>query len=113
MEIDALNILQATFLAMRRAVEQLTIQPTLALVDGNQDPGLCCTTETIVRGDGIIAAISAASILAKVTRDRWMQKLHKEFPIYDFARHKGYPTRSHREAIARFGLIREHRRSFR
>lgn len=112
-EIDTLNILQATFLAMRRAVEQLKIQPTLALVDGNQDPGLSCRTETIVQGDCTISAISAASILAKVTRDHWMQKLHEQYPAYGFAKHKGYPTNLHRDAIMRFGVISEHRRSFR
>ncbi len=112
-EIDSINILQATFVAMRRAYQQLSLAPTLALVDGNQDPQLPCPTQAIVRGDSLIPAISAASILAKVTRDRHMVQLDQHYPGYGFAKHKGYPTREHKEMIARLGLSAEHRRSFR
>lgn len=112
-EIDEHNILQATFLAMRRAKQQLNILPTLALVDGNQDPKLDCTTQTIVQGDKLIPAISAASILAKVTRDRHMLQLDQLYPGYGFSQHKGYPTRAHKMAIVQLGLSQEHRKSFR
>ena len=112
-EIDAVNILQATFLAMRRAKQQLKIAPTLALVDGNQDPKLGCPTQTIIQGDRLISVISAASILAKVTRDRWMQALDQQYPGYGFAQHKGYPTIAHKQAILRLGLTDVHRKSFR
>jgi len=111
-EIDAVNILQATFLAMRRAKQQLKIAPTLVLVDGNQDPKLNCPTQTIVRGDSLIPAISAASILAKVTRDRWMRQIEQQYPGYGFAQHKGYPTLAHKKAIFRLGLTEIHRKSF-
>ena len=112
-EIDDVNILQATFLAMRRAKQQLTIIPTLALVDGNQDPKLGCPTQTIVQGDRLIPSISAASIVAKVTRDRWMSALDQQYPGYGFAQHKGYPTLAHKTAILRLGLTVVHRKSFR
>lgn len=112
-EIDEVNILQATFLAMRRAKQALRVTPTLALVDGNQDPKLDCPTQTIVQGDRLIPTISAASILAKVTRDRWMLALDQQYPGYGFAQHKGYPTLVHKEAIMRLGLTPVHRKSFR
>lgn len=112
-EIDDVNILQATFLAMRRAKQALKVVPTLVLVDGNQDPKLSCHTQTIVQGDRLISVISAASILAKVTRDRWMLQLDQQYPGYGFAQHKGYPTLAHKEAIGRLGLTVVHRKSFR
>lgn len=112
-EIDALNILQASLLAMRRAVAGLIVRPQRVLVDGNQDPGLDCLTETIPGGDRTIPAISAASILAKTTRDAWMCALHQRHPLYGFDRHMGYPTRQHIAALRAHGPISEHRRSFR
>lgn len=112
-EIDEINILQASLLAMRRAVEALSIQPTLVRVDGNQIPkGLVVACEAIIGGDAIHAEISAASILAKVTRDREMVALDLRYPQYGFAQHKGYPTKAHFAAIAEHGVIDEHRRSF-
>ena len=111
-EIDEINILQATFLAMRRAVEQLGVQPELALVDGNRDPGLGIPTRTIVKGDGLSASIAAASILAKVTRDRWMEELDAKYPQYGFAVHKGYGTKRHYAALTEFGPCEEHRQTF-
>ena len=111
-EIDRINILQATFLAMRRAVEQLGVQPELALVDGNRDPGLGIPTRTIVKGDGLSASIAAASILAKVTRDRWMEVLDAKYPQYGFAVHKGYGTKRHYAALTEFGPCEEHRQTF-
>ena len=111
-EIDEINILQATFLAMRRAVEQLGVQPELALVDGNRDPGLGIPTRTIVKGDGLSASIAAASILAKVTRDRWMEVLDAKYPQYGFAVPKGYGTKRHYAALTEFGLCEEHRQTF-
>ncbi len=111
-EIDRLNILQATFLAMRRAVEMLSPQPELALVDGNRDPGLGLQTRTIVKGDARSASIAAASILAKVSRDRVMLRLAEQYPGYGLEQHKGYPTRQHYEAILQRGILPIHRRSF-
>lgn len=111
-EIDTLNILQATLLAMRRAVSGLSIVPHLALVDGNQDPKLGFETRTIVDGDCLEPAISAASILAKVTRDREMLLLHEQFPQYGFAKHKGYPTKDHMQALDKYGPCQLHRRSY-
>ncbi|NAR99914.1 ribonuclease HII [Acinetobacter haemolyticus] len=112
-EIDEFNILQATFLAMRRAVEALATQPAKVIVDGNQIPkGINIPCEAIVGGDATHAEISAASILAKVTRDRQMKALDLEYPNYGFAKHKGYPTKAHFEAIAIHGVIDEHRRSY-
>ncbi|WP_288384397.1 ribonuclease HII [uncultured Acinetobacter sp.] len=112
-EIDELNILQATFLAMRRAVDGLQQQPMKVIVDGNQIPkGMTIACEAIVGGDATHAEISAASILAKVTRDRQMVELDQKYPLFGFAKHKGYPTKSHFEAIAQYGVIDEHRRSY-
>lgn len=112
-EIDTLNILQATLLAMQRAVAGLSARPELALVDGNRAPILACPVRTIVRGDATEPAISAASILAKVARDADMLRLDQQYPHYGFARHKGYPTSEHLAAIARLGPSPVHRRSFR
>jgi ribonuclease HII len=112
-EIDRLNILQATMAGMRRAVAALAVAPSRVLVDGNRvPPGLGVEAEAIVKGDAKIAAISAASILAKVARDRWMRDLDAEHPEYGFAMHKGYPTPEHLEALRRFGPCPAHRRSF-
>lgn len=110
--IDRVNILQATMLGMQRAVERLDPAPGLVLVDGNRAPEFGCACRAIVKGDQIEPAISAASILAKVHRDRLMQALHQTFPDYGFDRHKGYPTRAHLEALARIGPCPQHRRSF-
>ncbi len=112
-EIDELNILHATMLAMQRAVNGLKkITPVIARIDGNRAPILPCAVQTIVGGDAIDPAISAASILAKTTRDEQMRVLHKEFPIFGFDRHKGYPTAEHRRLLAQFGPCTAHRRSF-
>lgn len=111
-EIDRVNILQATMLGMQRAVDQLQPVPTLALVDGNRAPELNCTVRTIIQGDSLEPAISAASILAKVTRDQMMRQLHLRFPQYRFDRHKGYPTAEHLELLAKYGPCAVHRRSF-
>ncbi|CAH0990699.1 Ribonuclease HII [Sinobacterium norvegicum] len=111
-EIDQLNILQATMLAMTRAVEGLAIEPGKVLVDGNRTPVWRYDSEAIVKGDGKVAEISAASIIAKVTRDREMVALDRRHPEYGFAGHKGYPTKQHLQAIADHGVLVEHRRSF-
>ncbi len=111
-EIDEVNILQATFLAMRRALAGLDITPDFALVDGNRDPGLGIPTRCEVKGDGRFACIAAASILAKVSRDRWMDEMDALYPQYGFLRHKGYPTKAHYEALAQFGPCPIHRNSF-
>ena len=111
-EIDEVNILQATFLAMRRALAGLKLAPDFALVDGNRDPGLGIPTRCEVKGDGRYACIAAASILAKVSRDRWMDEMAALYPQYGFLRHKGYPTKAHYEALAQFGPCPIHRRSF-
>ena len=111
-EIDEINILQATFLAMRRAMAQLGVKPELALVDGNRDPGLGIPTRTIVKGDSLSASVAAASILAKVTRDRWMEELDAKYPQYGFAVHKGYGTKRHYAALTEFGPCEEHRMTF-
>jgi ribonuclease HII len=111
-EIDQINILQATMLAMRRAVEGLRLKPTLVLVDGNRLPVLSMRAEAIVKGDSTVAAISAASILAKVTRDRWCAELDAQYPQYGFASHKGYGTAEHLAALQTHGACPEHRKSF-
>lgn len=111
-EIDALNILQATLLAMRRAVEGLRLKPAKVLVDGNQLPRLSVLAEAVVRGDALVPAISAASILAKVHRDRWCLDYDREFPQYGFAAHKGYGTAVHLAALQAHGACPQHRRSF-
>ena len=112
-EIDDINILNAAMLAMRRAEEGLSVKPELALVDGNRDPGLDIPTRTIVKGDALSASIAAASILAKVARDRFMDKMDEQYPEYQFKKHKGYPTALHYELLAKYGPCPIHRRSFR
>ena len=111
-EIDEVNILQATFLAMRRALAGLSKTPDFALVDGNRDPGLGIPTRCEVKGDGRYACIAAASILAKVSRDRLMDEMDALYPQYGFVRHKGYPTKNHYAMLAQFGPCPIHRRSF-
>lgn len=111
-EIDALNILHATMLAMKRAVEGLRLKPHKALVDGNRLPLLNLLAEAIVKGDALIPAISAASILAKVTRDRWCAAYDLEYPQYGFAGHKGYGTAAHLVALREHGACPQHRKSF-
>ena len=111
-EIDRLNILRASLLAMQRAVEALAILPEMALVDGPHAPTLPCPAQAVVRGDRRVPAISAASIIAKVERDRRMTAMEARYPGYGFAAHKGYPTRRHIEALARLGVTPIHRRSF-
>lgn len=112
-EIDELNILQATFLAMKRAVEGLAIKPEHVIVDGNQIPkGIEIACEAIIGGDASHPEISAASILAKVTRDHQMIELDQIYPQYGFAKHKGYPTKAHFLALEQFGAIDQHRRSY-
>jgi len=111
-EIDAINILQASLLAMQRAVAALAITPQQALVDGNRLPELPCEARAVIGGDAIEPCISAASIVAKVTRDREMVALDTHFPGYGLARHKGYPTRVHLEALRELGVSPIHRRSF-
>ena len=111
-EIDEINILQATLLAMRRAVEGLRLKPAKVLVDGNRLPTLDVLAEAIVRGDATVPAISAASILAKVTRDRWCAELDAQYPQYGFAAHKGYGTAEHLAALQAHGACPEHRKTF-
>lgn len=111
-EIDQFNILQATMLAMRRAVEGLRLKPSLVLVDGNRLPVLAMRAEAIVKGDSKVAAISAASILAKVTRDRWCAELDAQYPQYGFASHKGYGTAEHLLALQTHGACPQHRKTF-
>jgi len=111
-EIDAFNILQATLLAMRRAVESLAATPTEVLVDGLYCPDIAQPARAVVRGDSSVAEISAASILAKTTRDTFMLELHAQYPHYGFDRHKGYPTAEHLRALRAHGVSVVHRRSF-
>lgn len=115
-EIDTLNILQATMLAMRRAIEALSERlgewPSKALIDGNRCPILPIASEAIIKGDAKEPAISAASIIAKVTRDQQMQVLHTQYPQYGFNQHMGYPTEAHMQALKQFGPCEEHRRTF-
>lgn len=111
-EIDSLNILQATMLAMQRAVEALGMRPTLALIDGNRCPILSIRSEAIIKGDDKVQAISAASILAKTARDTALQVLHEQYPDYAFDRHKGYPTALHMERLRLHGVSPVHRKSY-
>ncbi len=111
-EIDEINILQATMLAMQRAVAGLKVQADLVRVDGNRCPVLSLPCEAVIGGDALHQEISAASILAKVARDRQMQELDAEYPAYGFAKHNGYPTKAHMEAIEVHGVLAQHRRSY-
>lgn len=111
-EIDEINILQATFLAMERAMAQLSVKPDMALIDGNREKDFGLPVKTIVKGDSRSANIAAASILAKVTRDDYMEKAAMEYPGYDFEVHKGYGTKKHYEAITNLGMCPIHRRTF-
>jgi len=111
-EIDEINILQASLLAMQRAVSYLKVAPQRVLVDGNHCPEFPCPAEAIIKGDQKEAAISAASIVAKVLRDRFMHFLDQRYPEYGFAKHKGYPTAAHVDALKQFGVSRVHRRSY-
>lgn len=111
-EIDEINILQATYLAMRRACEGLSIPADYALVDGNRMPPLQIPGETVVKGDAQCASIAAASILAKVSRDRLLREWDELYPAYGFSKHKGYGTKAHYEAIAKYGILPIHRKSF-
>ena len=111
-EVDELNILKATFLAMKRAVEKLTVLPDLALIDGNRDPCLGIASKLIVGGDGKSASIAAASILAKVTRDAFMVVMAEKYPQYGFEKHKGYGTKLHYEKLREYGPSEIHRRTF-
>ncbi|PMO34825.1 ribonuclease HII [Vibrio sp. 10N.222.52.B12] len=111
-KIDELNILQATMVAMQRAIAGLKVQPDLALIDGNRCPQLPMDSQAVVKGDLRVAEISAASIIAKVVRDQEMEELDKQYPQFGFAKHKGYPTKAHFEAIEEHGVISEHRKSF-
>ena len=111
-EIDEINILQATFLAMKRAVEGLDVKPDFVLVDGNRDPKLGVPTRTVIKGDALSASIAAASVLAKVTRDRFMLEISEQYPEYEFPKHKGYGTKLHYEMLEKHGISPVHRRSF-
>jgi ribonuclease HII len=111
-EIDQINILQASMLAMQRAVENLNVVPDLALIDGNRCPPLACASEAIIKGDDKEVTIGAASIIAKVTRDREMLEWHNQYPCYGLDKHKGYPTQAHMKALEEHGVSPQHRRSF-
>lgn len=111
-EIDRINILNATFLAMKRAVEGLSVRPDIALVDGNRKPGTGIEEIAVVKGDAKSISIAAASILAKVSRDRYLTELDRQYPQYRFAQHKGYPTKLHYDMIKQYGVSPVHRLSF-
>lgn len=111
-EIEQINILNAVMLAMKRAIEGLKIKPQIALIDGNKSPLVFCETKTIVKGDATSQSIAAASILAKVARDRYMKKIDEELPQYQFAKHKGYGTKLHYQMIELYGVSKYHRPSF-
>lgn len=111
-EIERINILNAAMLAMKRAIEGLEKAPEIALIDGNKSPLVGCETKTIVKGDATSQSIAAASVLAKVARDRYMKKIDEEFPQYQFAKHKGYGTKLHYEMIEKYGICPYHRPSF-
>lgn len=111
-EIDEINILNATFLAMKRAVDGLEICPDYAIIDGNREPHTGIFEETVVKGDGKVMSVAAASILAKVSRDRFMLEMAKKYPQYQFEKHKGYGTKLHYELISQYGVSPIHRRSF-
>lgn len=111
-EIDEINILNATFLAMKRAIASLSVKPDLALIDGNQKPHTDIEEVTVIKGDAKSTSIAAASVLAKVSRDRFMLEMAEKYPQYEFARHKGYGTKLHYEKIAQYGVCDIHRRTF-
>lgn len=111
-EIDDINILNATFLAMKRAIDSLSVKPDLALIDGNQKPHTDIEEVTVIKGDAKSMSIAAASVLAKVSRDRFMLEMAEKYPQYEFARHKGYGTKLHYEKIAQYGVCDIHRRTF-
>lgn len=111
-EIDEINILQATFLAMRRAVEGLSVKPDIALIDGNKTPGLNMEQRAIIKGDAKSANIAAASIIAKVSRDRYMLEMAEKYPQYQFEKHKGYGTKLHYEMLEKYGISPIHRKTF-
>lgn len=111
-EIDEINILQATFRAMEQAVNRMDVHPDLVLIDGNRAPALPMPVKTVIKGDSLSASIAAASILAKVTRDRLMEQLDEKYPEYGFATHKGYGTKRHYEALREFGPCEIHRKTF-
>ena len=111
-EIDKINILNATFLAMKRAVEGLSVKPDFAYIDGNQYPKTGVKEETIVKGDGKCISVAAASIIAKVSRDRFMLEIDKQYPEYQFSKHKGYGTKLHYEMIEKYGVSKVHRKTF-
>ncbi len=111
-EIDEINILNARMLAMERAIRGLSVRPDLALIDGNRSTGVTCPNETVVKGDGKSASIAAASILAKVSRDRYMLDMAEQYPQYAFERHKGYPTKLHYERLRQYGPCPIHRLTF-
>ncbi len=111
-EIDAVNILNARMLAMDRAISKLDPAPDLALIDGNRSRGIRCPNRTVVKGDSLSANIAAASILAKVSRDRYMEEMAEKYPQYEFEKHKGYPTKRHYELLRQYGPCPIHRRTF-